>query len=329
MKIKNFDELPIRDKLEEKIRIFFRTIWKEKDEEKLLENWLSNFTDENEKIQMLYLLSKFMYFGNLEIRQILKSIYRDLFKYPLIEKIRHDNNDTTDTQIIELALQFEIKSTKFLGVGNPSESGVHMLYYFRQENNLPKTDFIYVSDIFKGNEVKEKDRTSIEYSINDTKIKRYVFLDDFCGSGSQVKKYLLKDLELLKKLNPNAEINYLMMFGSKVGIENLLKLTFKNSDEVDLPIFNSVETIFVLDDSYTAFGNSTRYFENCPIDIDKKGCEITNYKYGINLPYGPLGYNDCQLLISFFHNTPDNSLPIFWCDKSWKPIFKRYDKKYN
>ncbi|MGB2867390.1 MAG: hypothetical protein WBD36_02975, partial [Bacteroidota bacterium] len=52
--------------------------------------------------------------------------------------------------------------------------------------------------------------------------------------------------------------------------------------------------------------------------------------YGVKIePKRPLGYQDSQLLIGFFYNTPDNSLPIFWSSKNnWKPVFKRYDKNY-
>ena len=42
----------------------------------------------------------------------------------------------------------------------------------------------------------------------------------------------------------------------------------------------------------------------------------------------PLGYNDCQMLLGFHHNTPNNTLPIFWREKNWTPIFKRYAKLY-
>ena len=42
-----------------------------------------------------------------------------------------------------------------------------------------------------------------------------------------------------------------------------------------------------------------------------------------------LGYNNDAYAFGFFYNTPDNTLPIFWSDHGdWKPIMKRYDKKY-
>ena len=44
----------------------------------------------------------------------------------------------------------------------------------------------------------------------------------------------------------------------------------------------------------------------------------------------PLGFDQAQSLFCFFYNTPDNTLPIFWCDRNgWKPLFKRYEKYSN
>jgi hypothetical protein len=39
-----------------------------------------------------------------------------------------------------------------------------------------------------------------------------------------------------------------------------------------------------------------------------------------------LGYKDSQLLLGLEHNTPNNTLPIFWSEEEWSPIFKRYGK---
>lgn len=325
--VRNFEELSVEDLLKEKINIYYNSIWREKWHENLLENWLKNF-EVDEQVNMLYLLSKFMYFGNTEIREILHSIYRDLFKYPIIEKIRKSNSDILDTDFLNTQFNIEISKTKFLGVGNPSESGVHILYYFRQENNMQKDDFIYMSDIFKGVSKTENDRDYIELEINDSEISRYIFIDDFCGSGTQVKDYLLDDLRLLKKLKPNCEINYFMMFSTDHGLKTLKELTI--ADNSSERLFINVESIFTLDSSFKVFSENSRYFTKILPEIDKLQSESISKIYGkklINLH--PLGYKDGQLLISFFHNTPDNVLPIFWCSSvSWLPIFKRYNKIY-
>ena len=42
----------------------------------------------------------------------------------------------------------------------------------------------------------------------------------------------------------------------------------------------------------------------------------------------PLGYNHDQQMLGFYYNTPDNTLPIFWCDENWISVFLRYNKIY-
>jgi len=53
-------------------------------------------------------------------------------------------------------------------------------------------------------------------------------------------------------------------------------------------------------------------------------------KYGNSIPvkpppnqYTPLGYGESESLVSFFYGTPNNTLPIFWGDSKWNPLFPR------
>jgi hypothetical protein len=54
--------------------------------------------------------------------------------------------------------------------------------------------------------------------------------------------------------------------------------------------------------------------------------------YGqVLFPGHAAGYKDGQFMLGFTHNTPDNTLPIFWDEgrkTPWNPIFVRYDKVY-
>ena len=70
------------------------------------------------------------------MRELMKALYRDLYRYPVIAKIRRSNNDTTDCIVIDRLFEEELNHTHFIGVGNPSESGCHLLYYFRQRKML-------------------------------------------------------------------------------------------------------------------------------------------------------------------------------------------------
>jgi len=308
-----------KDSLEKKIRIYSETIWKDKVEDGLLGQWIENFNHSDlsiknqERLNVLYLLSKFLYFGNKETREMLKCIYRDKFQYNVIQKIRQNNGMTSDLSLINSEFNVVLTKTRFLGVGNPSESGMHLLYYFRQENELTKDLFIHSHEIFKID-------GSRSISLADNSILRYIFIDDFCGSGQQAISYSQKIVDNIKNLNPSIQVDYFPLFATEEGITKVKKSTS----------FDNVDSVFTLDSSYKCFELNSRYFidyKDEPL-IDKSFARLTCEAYGTKLFYSPLGYNDCQLLLAFFHNTPDNTLPIFWSEKdSWKPFFKRYHKK--
>jgi hypothetical protein len=99
-----------------------------------------------------------------------------------------------DAALIRGRFQETLDATRFLGIGNPSESGVHLLYYYRQENQLKKKYFITAHEIFS----IENGKRVLRYPG----VTRYVFIDDFCGSGSQGKRYSKDILAELKALSP-------------------------------------------------------------------------------------------------------------------------------
>lgn len=324
------------EKLYRKIKILNETIWENRVGKTNIDKWLSNFDDDNERKQALFLLSQFIYFGADQMRNLLKALYRDLYKYRMIEKIRLQNGNTSDVQFIKSEFDIVQSKTRFLGVGNPSESGAHLLYTFRQENKIPKTLFINSVDLFKRNAAG-----SNELKFPD--VTEYVFIDDFCGSGQQAERYSKKIVAELKALNKDINVSYLMLFSTKNGKDQVKK----NTD------FDVVDAVFEFDDSFKCFDSNSRYFKNPPTGIDQISAQNMSEKHGkklytsiIGLENKSLSQSDCeiyaedhkhgyrggQLLLGFNHNTPDNTLPIIWYDEDeivWHPIFKRYNKKYS
>ena len=317
--IKERSFISLKESLEKKVIAFYTDIWKDIREIDY-QKWLDNFKDsEQDRLHALYLLSKFTYFGNLEIRAMLKAIYRDLYKYPIVEDIRNSNDDTTDESFLKGQFDSHRKGTRFLGVGDPSESGAHLLYYFRQENSLPKTCFIYAHELFNSKySVNEK---RMEPTWADNSINHVVFLDDFCGKGTQAIGYIKDYVKQIKKLSNACQVDYFVLVARRDGLKNVKKET-----GVD-----SAKAIFELDESFKCFSSNSRYFANAKVGIDKKYCEEMCKKYGKKRTKdakSPLGFNKDELLLSFFHNTPNNTLPIFWTDKDWYPIFNRAIKIY-
>lgn len=304
--------------LKRKIKVLNESIWERRAPWPVVEDWLTNFSGQREdadteKLHVLYLLGQFMYFGSRETRALLRAMFRDDYRYPIVESIRKQNRDTLNEGLIEKLFHYELQNTRFLGIGNPSESGTHLLYYFRQENALPRDLFINAHQIFAQTADGRR-------GIRNPSVNRYVFLDDFCGSGKQAQEYSQDIVEDLKRLHPNAFVSYYVLFATTDALSTIRSKTS----------FDDVKCVYDLDPSFKCFSADSRYFSDEDTDVDKRKAE------GICLHYGralwssyPLGYRDCQLLIGFHHNTPDNTLPIIWFDEpgsTWRPIFKRYPK---
>ncbi|WOR15293.1 hypothetical protein RYZ27_01265 [Hyphomonas sp. FCG-A18] len=296
-----------------------------------VEEWLSNFSGKTgepikqERLHALFLLSQFLYFGNLEIRVLLRALFRDLVLLPIIDSINAGFDPGTSSYSLETAVVSELSKTRFLGVGTPSESGVHLLYFFRQENGLSAEHFVDQADLLK---VDPRDKSGASFLLRFPDLQRLVFIDDVCGSGETAVRYSKEGpiLPEVLRLNPKIELHYYSLFATTDGLR-----TVRNKSK-----FGSRSgAVFELDESYKSMSAVSRYLDptNLPpgisADLVRKMASI----YGTSLlPNHPLGYEDGQLLFGFHHNTPDNSLPIIWASPEhssgirWTPIFRRYPK---
>lgn len=298
-----------------KLFVLSGSLWESRAKRPVIEEWLNNFDSQYEREHAMHLLSQLMYFGLKEVRALLRELFDELFQYRLIRQFRRANGNPTDPAQIRAFFDGELAHTRFFGVGNPSESGTHLLYYLRQETDLPKTSFLNTHEIFT-------QQASTTRVLRNVDVRHYVFVDDLCGSGSQASDYSKSLIVELKHLNPNAITYYLMLFGTTEGIATVRSST----------AFDVVEAVVELDNSYKVF-EGDRYFLNAPPSLSKADSKSICLKYGTKLlpPY-PLGYKDGQLLLALHHNTPDNSLPVIWSTGTtstrWTPIFRRYDKKY-
>jgi hypothetical protein len=197
-------------------------------------------------------------------------------------------------------------------MGNPSESGTHLLYYFRQENKLPTKLFVHPHELFAG---------SVAHPALSKGVKQVVFVDDFCGSGTQAKRYSKPILERIRGLSSRVQLSYYPLFATAKGLD---KVRAAN-------LFDDVETVAELDATFRAFDPNSRYFRESQAGIDQAFAESMCRRVGSLLHQSaPLGFGNCQLLLGFAHNVPNNTLPIFWADgdshQPWHPVFRRHTK---
>lgn len=303
--------------LQQKVKTLDRLMWRLTVNWLDVEKWLANFSGNHEdpaseQAYALFLLSSFSYFSLPLTRALLRSLYRDLFQQPLLANLRQANGNTRDWAILHPAYSSELRSTRFLAMGNPSESGTHLLYYFRQENELSTKLFLSPHELFRGPPGRRKFLRHV---------RRLVFLDDFCGSGTQARKYSRALLRQIKDANPSVRLSYFPLFATEVGLNSVRRET----------LFDDVQAVCELDESFRCLDKASRYFRDPETPFRRDFARAMCERYGEKLsPMEPLGFGDCQLLLGFAHNIPNNTLPIFWstgnAECSWTPVFPRYRK---
>lgn len=332
------ENVPLEEKLLDVIKTLNSTVWNDKALKEKVDSWLNNFSDdkldhnvEKQKLNALYLLTQFMFFGDREVRSALRYIYTHLFKYPIIRSIRKINNNSFDLDLLNCQFMHIIKRTRFVGMGSASSSGAYLQYAFRQESQLIPKNFIHQVELFKKIEYKHDGNMVERKEIADLSVTHYVFIDDVSLSGSQAQRDMEADIVLIKQLKPDVKLYYFAIFGTPESKFLIQKLGF-----------DQVKFVFELDDTFKAFHETSRFFfddKQNDVDsgvlfkeIDKVYCEGISSFYGGKLQEEYCenhGYSDGQLLIGLEHNTPNNTLPIFWSSsKKWEPIFPRKNKKY-
>lgn len=309
-----------------KLMVLNEQLWEGRVNRHDIDRWLSNFTGKStdvdtERAHALVLLSHVMYFAERELRELLRALFRDHYRYRAIQEIRSNMGGTNDVTGIHAKFDDVLKRTRFLALGNPSESGTHLMYWFRQENRLPRELFVHPF------ELADRSLADPAAGLADPGIQRLVFIDDFCGSGTQAVRMASALLPLVKRLASTSgvalDISYLVLFANASGIKHVRQQAQ----------FDCVETVFELDDTYKVFSEGARQFTTVLGGISKDTARVVAETYGKYLSASwPLGFKDGQLLLAFHHNIPNNSLPILWAggpeQESWHGIFRRFPKYY-
>jgi len=305
------------DELQAKIKTLNELIWEGRLPWTDVGRWLSQYAPSpdngySEQLHALFLLSQFSFFNATLMRTLLRALFRDFVQHPIIVRLRKRRHHTLDWNILEPHYTRALNRIRFIGVGNPSESGTHLLYYFRQENRLSTNLFVHPHELFQGSAAAPRLLGGI---------RQLVFLDDFCGSGTQAIRYSKRLLMRIREISDATRLSYYPLFATTSGLDRVRSRT----------LFTDVQALCELDESFRAIDASSRYFRNIPPSINQEFAAEMCHRYGSLIePRAPLGFGKCQLLLGFSHNIPNNTLPIFWStgttDHPWNPIFPRYTK---
>ena len=185
-----------------------------------------------------------------------------------------------------------MKDTRIAFIGRAGESGAFVMYYFRNENQLPVELFLVDNVVPKS-------------------VRILAFVDDVTITGTQARRYL-KNFTVRPDLK-----KYVLTF---IGTKEATELLKKNGFELI-----SCMTVGERDQ---CFSGESMVFRDYSQHL--MPCKQMAYEYGkIVFPKQPLGFDDGGYLFGFFYNTPDNTLPILWSQLGgWTPVLRRYHKFY-
>ena len=168
-------------------------------------------------------------------------------------------------------------------------------------------------------------------------IKKYIDINQL---GSDIKNLIkgyddiIEDKVIIKKLNrlllENLYKNDIEKSVNNLNIHNWYMITFiascaaiKKLEQEGMKVISCIE----LDEYAKVFSNDSMTFRSYP--NDKIECEKMCRHYGEKLkPEYPLGYDNSQYMFGLYYTIPNNTLPIFWANNNWTPLFVRHEKNY-
>lgn len=175
----------------------------------------------------------------------------------------------------------------FSHIGGPTSGSVHIIKPFQETNGLRNNLFV----------------TSDKLAVMNKSV--LILLDDFIGSGNTFVKWFKENKETLQRFE---RIYYCVAAAFRKGIDKIESET------------SSVKVI------YGHMYESHSMAVQGELFSREDGQKIRELvlKYKKRLPPNLLwGYDDCELLVAFENNIPNNSLSILWASGTWMPLIDR------
>lgn len=260
--------------------------------------WLNQFEYDNTEQRLMFnILQHVKFYGEPLIREKMQGLHQNV------------QQDIARRGVARPASRRARRTDILLSsFGPPSKSGSSYARLYANENKIAYASEISFADI------------PPTLNSNDH-VEAIVFVDDIIASGDSTIEYLSelneKCGELLKEKQVKVFISAIC--GLYIGIEKLKNAIEKVPFEAE---------VFVSDDltkTNQCFSDESEIFPS-PQDREKAK--------GIALEIGkqiekkiPLGFQDNQLLVVYYDNCPNNTLPILWKESTgkikWTPLFKR------
>jgi hypothetical protein len=179
----------------------------------------------------------------------------------------------------------------FSCIGDITSGSTHLAKHFQEESRIKEK-------LFKNTEELQL------FIKQNEKIDTLILIDDFVGSGDTYLKWYKKNTQML---NNCSEVFFIALIALIKGI-----------NKIEQETNTKVLCKYILDKGDQVIDGTLFDFE------EKREIRrlIDKYSYPIKPDYVN-GYDNCQLLLAFEDNIPNNSIGILWWSENWTALFDR------
>jgi hypothetical protein len=247
----------------------------------------------------------------------------------LYSALRYYSNEETREQLTSLLRTLPrniVRHAVFVGLGRHlAKSGTHLLYFVKHAyrelcSGVPSEEVM----------LRFQPIHSLEAAVRRGQLRAdaLILVDDFFGTGRQATADLSR-LSVVSSQLWTRRKYYIAVTGFKRGMSTIIE----SFPEMKGRILTAAP---VLTDGDRAFAWPSRIFSSLK---ELRETQRICASVGEALLRGQvrslaqrkrqaLGWDDDQALIAFGHNTPNNTLPIFWArgvyqGREWQPIYRR------
>lgn len=263
-----------------------------------LSDWLSNVADAADKLTLFKLAGEVFFVGRAQMASLFRTAFNDNISRWVI--------DQAELRLDDPALPAEL-ADHMRGTWICPVTDSMRINKFLKVNDLE--GHVYRPDWFSMAEFGDQER--IRRYVESTTIKRLVLLEDFVGSGRQIRTAIDFAMQSL----PNIPILVVPLICCPDGALRTRKLASKRELLTFDPVLELPESVFI-----------RRLSREDEPTLHSEIRGLTD-RLGGRLPTmwaDEFGYNDIGSLIVLHSNCPDNSLPLLHDDgEKWKALFPR------
>lgn len=311
-----------------------------------LTSWLRQFeTLEERKTAYAFIKKNLVFISDSQVQQLVSLSFSEVVQPFLLKKTAKEISIDSN-RVCEIVRGDIYKGNKrmslFIGLSDGSR-----IDYFRRISGLSNEQ---VFSTYYISEEKSKDLKKELIKDGHEKFTSIFLIDDFTASGKSYfrqeegvykgkifnfldlllqqesgQSNLLKEIISIEALT----INVLFYIATEDAIEYLEEFINNWKKETNSKIQFNINVIQSIPSSIKDRISEDKAFLNLIEKYYDESIEDEHYKKGeTNKPW--LGFNECSLPLVLCHNTPNNSIPIFWFpdDKKYRGLFPRITRHF-